>query len=108
MQVFEIPVLHTLGLADETFELIARSSFDYMFDPDLDLAQWRCQWFLEHLRRNAGHRLDARYPLRRPVRPSRPPRLLGEDQGHWPDCADDGALPYNFKVECRRAAGASD
>ena len=25
----------------------------------------------------------------------------------WPDCAKDGVLPYDFKTECRRSAGAS-
>ena len=24
--------------------------------------------------------------------------------GRWPDCADPGALPYDFKAECRRMA----
>jgi hypothetical protein len=24
--------------------------------------------------------------------------------GRWPDCADEGVLPYDFKVECRRVA----
>jgi hypothetical protein len=24
--------------------------------------------------------------------------------GHWPDCADAGVLPYDFKAECRRLA----
>jgi adenylate cyclase len=24
--------------------------------------------------------------------------------GRWPDCADEGVLPYDFKTECRRAA----
>ena len=26
--------------------------------------------------------------------------------GKWPDCADQGELPYDFKAECRRLAGA--
>lgn len=26
--------------------------------------------------------------------------------GHWPDCAEPGALPYAFKAECRRLAQA--
>jgi hypothetical protein len=24
----------------------------------------------------------------------------------WPDCADDGVLPYDFQAECRRLATA--
>ena len=24
----------------------------------------------------------------------------------WPDCADEGLLPYDFKAECRRLAAA--
>jgi hypothetical protein len=29
----------------------------------------------------------------------------GINTGHWRDWADPGALPYDFKAECRQVAG---
>jgi len=97
-------VIVTEGLADETFELIAQSSFDYMFDPEMgspngaegpsvmfgasgDTAMMQDVRFTE---------LCARLGL----------CAYWVKSGCWPDCADEGVLHYDFRAECRRLAGA--
>jgi hypothetical protein len=88
-------------LADEVFDLIEQSSFDYVTDP-------------EKLWRGAGNFGDvlslALYKgfLRDPRFPKFCSKLGLADYwlktGCWPDCADDGVLPYDFKAECWRLA----
>ena len=30
------------------------------------------------------------------------------ETSHWPDCAAEGVLPYDFKAECARACRANE
>ena len=96
--------LYNLGLADETFELIDQTSFAYMSDPE---QRWPSGTLHGGYIFNvsANHRMmaDARFP-----------RLCAKlglcdywaKTDRWPDCADEGVLPYDFKIECRRLAAA--
>jgi adenylate cyclase len=91
-----------LGLMDETFELIERASFAYMFDetqrwPDDPVGMSQIfnraynRWMIDD------------------------PRFVGFcarlglcdywiGTGRWPDCADDGVAPYDFRAEASRVA----
>jgi adenylate cyclase len=104
LPLFTFTKLYSFGLADETFDLIARSSFDYMFDPEMGSpngAEGPSVIFggaggpvMMHDVRFAG--LCVRLGL----------CGYWVKSGCWPDCADEGALPYDFKAECRRLAAA--
>jgi TolB-like protein len=100
----EFPVLHMCGLTEETFELIARSSFEYMFDPELGSP-------------NGAGGASMIFNANNNVAMMRDVRFVGlcDRLGLcaywvkfdcWPDCADEGLLPYDFKAECRRLAAA--
>jgi TolB-like protein len=94
--------LDAYGLRDEAYELVEAASFDHMFRPD---GPRPVTWFGPHIifRRygDEGLPADPRFP-----------RLCAKlglvnywlETDHWPDCADDGVLPYDFKAECRRLA----
>ena len=102
LPLFTFTKLYSFGLADETFELIAQSSFDYMFDPEMGSpngAEGPSVIFgdaggpvMKHDVRFVG--LCARLGL----------CAYWVRSGCWPDCADQGVLPYDFKAECRRLA----
>ena len=95
--------LHSLGAEEEAFDLADRASFGHMFKPDgppptgsMPAVMW--------------------LPLYEPMRRDR--RFVGfcaklglcdywVKSGRWPDCADASVLPYDFKAECRRRAGAA-
>jgi hypothetical protein len=89
--------MHSLGLRDDAFEAVSRSSFDdrlgslertFMIDIIFGLT-------------NADMRDDPRFV-----------QLCGAlglcdywvKTDRWPDCAE--AAPYDFKAECRRLASA--
>ena len=92
--------LYNLGRADETFDLVDRASFDYMFDP---AQHWvsgsRHGSILFNLGANDAMIRDARFP-----------RLCAKlgladywlKTGRWPDCADH--VPYDFRAEVARLA----
>ena len=103
--VFEVPLLYLLGRGDEAFDLIAQSSFDYMFDPEMDSpngAEGSTNIF--SATQSAGLMRDPRFV-------DLCARLGLCDYwvttSRWPDCADDGVLPYDFKAACKRLAGAT-
>ncbi|HSZ51923.1 MAG TPA: winged helix-turn-helix domain-containing protein [Caulobacteraceae bacterium] len=95
-------VLCEYGLTDEAYDLVERASYDFVTDPEKprwDAAAW--EMFSLYLRGNL-------------IRDPRYPRLCAKlglcdywvETGKWPDCADAGLLPYDFKAECRRLATA--
>ena len=96
--------LYSLGMADETFELIDKASFAYMFDREERWASGPTNGgIIFSVTGNNGMMHDPRFP-----------RLCAKlglcaywvKSERWPDCADDGVLPYDFKAECRRLATA--
>lgn len=93
--------IYELGLTDESFELIEQATFDYISDPE---KLWRGASNSGNIFSPALHEgflNDPRFP--------RLCRKLGlvdywMETDRWPDCADDGVLPYDFKAECRTLA----
>ena len=92
--------LHSLGAEQETFELIEQASFADMFEPDGPPPA-------------GGTPAVMWLPLYAPMRRDRRFVVLCAKlglcdywgkSGRWPDCADPGVLPYDFKAECRRMA----
>jgi TolB-like protein len=91
--------LYTLGLTEETFELIEQSSYEFVFDPD--------GFSPSGNRASLFHFQDRRMQA--------DPRFVGlcaklglcdywVETGRWPDCADD--VPYDFRAESRRLVTA--
>jgi adenylate cyclase len=89
--------IHSVGLVEEAFEAVARSSFDdrlgsleriFMIDIIFGIT-------------NADMRNDPRF-VRLCMALGLCDYWVKADR--WPDCADDGALPYDFKAEARRLA----
>jgi adenylate cyclase len=100
----EFATLHLDGLAEETFELIAQSSFDYMFNPEMGSP-------------NGAEGPSMIFNANVNVAMVRDIRFVGlcarlglcsywAKSDYWPDCADDGLLPYDFKAEARRLTAA--
>ncbi|HEY2707263.1 MAG TPA: winged helix-turn-helix domain-containing protein [Caulobacteraceae bacterium] len=96
--------LSQLGMIEEAFDLIDRASFAHIFAPDGPTSTLGSG--------NAGiifHQSNALM-----IRDPRFPRLCAKlglcdywvATDRWPDCADSGALAYDFKAECRRLAGS--
>jgi adenylate cyclase len=92
--------LHQLGWAEEAFELIEQASFAQFFDIKASAG------------RNTASPADIFAPantaMRADVRFVRLCTKLGLctywlQSGRWPDCADDGVLPYDFRAACRQA-----
>jgi adenylate cyclase len=89
-----------LGQAEEAFALVEKMSFRFMFDPDL---AWQASNTLSSLFASdaISLMLDPRFP-----------HLCAKlglcdywvKSGQWPDCADEGVLPYDFKARCRKLA----
>jgi hypothetical protein len=96
--------LCNLGLKDQVFELIDAASFAYMFDPEQPWAAWDFPGSFFSLSYNKPMMRDPRFP-----------RLCAKfglcdywvKTDRWPDCAEEGVLPYDFKAECRRLAAAN-
>jgi adenylate cyclase len=92
--------LHQLGRAEEAFELMEQASFAQFFDPKASAS------------RNTADPADIFAPantaMRADVRFVRLCAKLGLcdywlQSGHWPDCADEGVVPYDFRAACRQA-----
>ena len=90
-----------LGWTDEAFELIDLASFDYIFDAERHWAARDATGRIFSLTLNGPTLRDPRFP-----------RLCAKlglcaywvKSGRWPDCAEEGLLPYDFKAECRKLA----
>jgi hypothetical protein len=94
--------LHRLGFAEEAFDLIERASFDYVRSSEGRVPDGTLSPIIMFSAFDApAFREDTRFV-----------RLCAKlglcdywtETGHWPDCAAQGALPYDFKAECRRLA----
>jgi TolB-like protein len=96
--------LSTLGLNDEVFDLLDRASFASIFEDE------------ERSPNGAFGSSGLFSPVYNPTM-RRDIRFVGAcaklglvdywlNSGRWPDCAEEGALPYDFKSECRRLAAA--
>jgi adenylate cyclase len=92
--------LYRLGQIEPVFDLIERASFAFMFDPEQRWPSESANSTIFLITQN-GMMNDPRFP-----------RLCSKlglcdywlQTDRWPDCADDGVLPYDFKSECRRMA----
>ena len=90
------------GLRDEAFDLIARSDYSPLFQPEGRRADDTFLTWVIFGATNAGIRRDPRFP-----------ELCAKlglcdywlDSGRWPDCADELADVYDFRA--RAAASAS-
>ena len=92
-------ILCRFGYANEAFDLVDRTSFTYMVDPEQRPPENLSQSIIFNVNYSKSLMNDPRFP-----------RLCSKlglcaywlQTDRWPDCADDGALPYDFKAECRR------
>ena len=92
-----------LDLNDEAYDLTDSSSFDYVTDPQKPRQGAGQAWQIFSPNLSGNLMRDPRYP-----------RLCAKlglcdywaQTGKWPDCAEAGVLPYDFKAECRRLATA--
>ncbi len=93
-------VLHTLGLADDMFDLIEQSSFAHLFRVDGGAPNRAIIGSAVFGSINEPMRRDRRFPLLCD-------KLgLGDywiESGRWPDCADE-ALGYDFRAAVHAAA----
>ncbi len=98
-----LPDLYRFGLADEVFELIDQASFDYASDPQRPRPNGALEGMLFGVPRNEAMMRDPRFP-----------RLCAKlglcahwvKTERWPDCAEAGVLPYDFRAECWRLVAA--
>ena len=97
-----VAAAYGFGFPEEAFAAVNQSSFAHLFDRNGARPGF-----------NLGHVFHERY---RPFQSD--PRFVGlcarlglvdywTASARWPDCADDGVLPYDFKAECRRSAASS-
>jgi TolB-like protein len=92
--------LHALGAREETFDLIDRATYAHMLDPDgPPVAGFNPPGLIFSLSANKEMMRDRRF-----VQLCAKLHLIDywTKTEHWPDCADDGVVPYDFKTECRR------
>ena len=97
----DLAKLVALGAADEAFDYAARASFAHMFEPGAPLQAGAWAPAVIFVAANRRMSADRRFvPLCA--------RMGLVDywtrSGHWPDCADDAALGYEFRAECRAVA----
>ncbi|HXQ13584.1 MAG TPA: TIR domain-containing protein [Caulobacteraceae bacterium] len=94
--------LCALGARDETFELIDRASFAHMFDPEGPIpANLVNPGLIFDRSSNRAMMNDPRF-LRLCAKMGLVDYWTQTD--HWPDCAAEGVLPYDFKAEAKRRA----
>jgi adenylate cyclase len=99
---FRLASLYQYGLKDEVFELTDQASFAFMFDPEQRSPNDSGSNGLIFSVIYGGELMrDHRFP-------SLCAKLGLCDywvaSQRWPDCAEAGVLPYDFKAECRRLA----
>jgi hypothetical protein len=102
VQEFILTSLCEYGLSDEAFALIDQASFDYVADPEKPWRGASRAWQIFSLAMSGTLMRDARAP-----------RLYARlglcdywtQTGKWPDSAEAGVLPYDFKAACRALAG---
>ncbi len=96
--------LSALGLDDEVFDLFDRTSFAGNFEDEKRSPNGAFG--------SSGLFSPVYSPgMRRDIRFVRACAKLGLadywlKSGRWPDCAEEGVLPYDFKAECRRLPAA--
>jgi adenylate cyclase len=91
------------GHADEAFDLAERASFAHLFEPDGRFVKWDQGTIALFFASGQAMRSDPRF--------TRLCAKLGLASywlatGRWPDCVAETAGRYDFKEECRRAAGS--
>ena len=102
LAIFDFTKLHRLGMTEEAFELIAQSSFDYMFDPDKGSP-------------NGAEGPSMMFNVSHATAMMRDIRFVGlcdrlglcdywTKTGRWPRLRDAVALFYDFRAEARRLA----
>jgi adenylate cyclase len=96
--------LHEFGRADEAFDLIEHASFDYVSDPEKIWPGASNSGNIFSVSLHGSFLRDPRF-THLCVRLGLCDYWVKSDR--WPDCADDGVLPYDFKAECRKLAGGS-
>ena len=97
----DLAKLVALSAADEAFDYAERASFAHMFEPGAPLQAGAWAPAVIFVAANRRMIADRRFvPLCA--------RMGLVDywtrSGHWPDCADDAALGYDFRAECRAVA----
>lgn len=96
--------LHWHGLCDEAFLLMDQASYAHLYSPDAPRAfstgSNAGAIFGRHLVRFQS---DVRF-VRLCAKLGLCDYWVATDS--WPDCADEGLLPYDFKAECRRMVGS--
>ncbi len=97
-----LTTLYRLGRRDEIFDLIDRASFAYVFDPQRGRSGGVTVATIFSAMHNTPMMRDSRFP-RLCDRLALIDYWVKSDR--WPDCTDEGVLPYDFKAECRRLAG---
>lgn len=98
VSLIDLTRLYGLGAADEAFEIAARASFRHLFE--VGGAMRSDPWAPAVIFVAANRKMI------------RDPRFVGLcgrlgltdywiQTGHWPDCADDPELSYDFRAACR-------
>lgn len=106
LPIVEFTIIYSLGLKDEAFDLIDKASFAYMRDADTDSPNGQAGPSMMFSVNHAGDMM-------------RDARFIGlcaklglcdywVNTGRWPDCAEDGVLPYDFRAECQRRVGEAN
>jgi hypothetical protein len=95
----DFAVLCGLGLADEAFDLAERATFDYVTDASKAHAGAATANVIVSAARSIALIRDPRYP-RLCARLGLCDYWVATDR--WPDLAEDGVTPYDFKDACRR------
>ena len=96
--------LSELGRTNQVFEVLERASFNPVFDPAVQTPPTTAKLGSIFASSNIAMQRDVRF-VSVCARLGLCDYWLATDR--WPDSAEDGALPYDFKYECRRLAGAA-
>jgi tetratricopeptide (TPR) repeat protein len=94
----DVSLLCALGLADDAFDLVERSSFDYVTDASKPQAEASTAQAIVSAARSIELIRDPRYP-RLCARLGLCDYWVQTDR--WPDFVEDGVTPYPFKDACR-------
>lgn len=98
-------MISSFGRLDEAFAIADRASFAHLFEPgDFHPAGGPNVGFLFSIHNNRAMMQDPRF-MRLCAKLGLCDYWVKSDR--WPDCADGGVLPYDFRAACRRLAGAN-